>query len=227
MGFPFEDRVKKFLEHRAGLQPKEVPLVLTTFVGVKWSTSLLFILLGVRYRPLNRLFTSSRTRFTSTLKKNRSNPSYSPYIKRYDQRTAEFNRIHVSSHTQTLTFYESLGSKYRLISSKMSEAVASSPMFGSISRKFNLEPAPLALGVAEGLLLYKVTFLIHAPLELYFIVKFFQRRKKEGKTFGQKVGREIGDFVDLGIMVYDDEGEEVGFEVVKEVVKEEDKGEGT
>ena len=41
------------------------------------------------------------------------------------------------------------------------------------------------------------------------------------------MGREIGDFVDLGIMVYDDEGEEVGFEVVKEVVKEEDKGDGT
>lgn len=32
-----------------------------------------------------------------------------------------------------------------------------------------------------------------------------QRRKADERSFGEKVGREIGEYVDLGIMVYDDD----------------------
>lgn len=97
-------------------------------------------------------------------------------ISKYDARKLEFNRIHVSSHSKPLTKWEYLGSRYRKYSSIFSESVGSNPIFQNLSRRFGHEPGELALGVAEGLILYKTTFLIHAPLELYLIVKLFQVR---------------------------------------------------
>jgi len=72
-----------------------------------------------------------------------------------------------------------------------------------------VDPRNLALGVAEGLICYKATFLIHAPLELYLVVKMFQiREEEEDMTIGEEVGREVGELLDAVATVYDGEDED-------------------
>jgi hypothetical protein len=48
--------LKQYLEDRAGLQPSQIPAVLSTFAAVKWATSAVFILGGIKFRPLKRVF---------------------------------------------------------------------------------------------------------------------------------------------------------------------------
>lgn len=63
----------------------------------------------------------------------------------------------------------------------------------------------------------QLTFLIHAPLELYLVVKMFQKRgmkEDEDMSTGESLGREVSDIIDLGVIVYNDDGDEEGFQVV-------------
>jgi hypothetical protein len=50
------EALHQFLEKRAGLKPSQIPAVLSTFAAVKWATSGAFILAGVKFRPLKRVF---------------------------------------------------------------------------------------------------------------------------------------------------------------------------
>mmetsp|Transcript_91220 Transcript_91220/g.254002 ORF Transcript_91220/g.254002 Transcript_91220/m.254002 type:complete len:81 (+) Transcript_91220:710-952(+) len=51
-----------------------------------------------------------------------------------------------------------------------------------MSSNLRIEPKGLALGIAEGTILYKFTFLLHAPLELWLIVQLFRRHRRATAT---------------------------------------------
>ena len=214
------DGLKRFLEERAGLKPREVPAVLTTFMFVKWATWGIFAAAGVRYRPLQRAFATANRRVNAEVSRRverggRMGEAIGRLEERRGDITSQFKRINVSTNTN-LSRWEWLGGKYRHYSGILSTQVASYSAFRHISHRFGVEPGPFALGIAEGMILYKLTFLVHAPLELYLVVKMFQKRsgKEEEMSTGETLGREVSDIVDLGVIVYNDDGDEEGFQVV-------------
>ncbi len=73
-----------------------------------------------------------------------------------------------------LTWFEWCGLKYFKYSKILTNKMAKSPKFKTFAQYFGQEPGPLALGVAEGYLLYKVTYPIHVGLQLYGLVKYTQ-----------------------------------------------------
>tara|TARA_B110000971_G_scaffold215924_1_gene250153 strand:+ start:627 stop:1049 length:423 start_codon:yes stop_codon:yes gene_type:complete len=69
------------------------------------------------------------------------------------------------------SYFERFGSFYTRQADKLTGQVNKSDYFKRLATFTNQEPRKLAVGVVEGLLLYKFTFPITAPLSLYFVVK--------------------------------------------------------
>ncbi|KAF4717661.1 hypothetical protein FOZ62_013545, partial [Perkinsus olseni] len=64
-----------------------------------------------------------------------------------------------------------------LWSDKFADRAARGWMWRSVASVFRIPPKVLAWDVAEAFLTYKLTFIFHAPLELYIIVKWFKARR--------------------------------------------------
>ncbi|KAF4756687.1 hypothetical protein FOZ63_018342 [Perkinsus olseni] len=62
-------------------------------------------------------------------------------------------------------------------SDKFADRAARGWMWRSVASVFRIPPKVLAWDVAEAFLTYKLTFIFHAPLELYIIVKWFKARR--------------------------------------------------
>eukprot|EP00437_Effrenium_voratum_P068886 CAMPEP_0181491784 /NCGR_PEP_ID=MMETSP1110-20121109/50328_1 /TAXON_ID=174948 /ORGANISM="Symbiodinium sp., Strain CCMP421" /LENGTH=113 /DNA_ID=CAMNT_0023618963 /DNA_START=1 /DNA_END=342 /DNA_ORIENTATION=+ len=65
--------------------------------------------------------------------------------------------------------------KYWQLSDKLQASAGSSRVWGHLTRTLNLNPRGLALGLAEGTILFKFTVPIHMPLMLFAIVSLFRR----------------------------------------------------
>lgn len=142
------------------MKPREVPMVLSTFMAVKWATWGVFAAGGVRYRPLQRAFASANRRVNAEVTRRvEKGGRVGKVIGRLEERrgdiTLQFKRINVSTNTN-LTTWEWLGGKYRHYSGILSTQVASYSALKHVSRRFGIEPGHFALGIAEGMILYKV-----------------------------------------------------------------------
>lgn len=67
-------------------------------------------------------------------------------------------------------------SRYWQLSDKLEKVVNTSPTWQAVSRGLQVDPKRLVLGLAEGTILYKCTFPLHAPLVLCIIVHCVRRR---------------------------------------------------
>eukprot|EP00927_Polykrikos_kofoidii_P022838 TRINITY_DN2119_c0_g2_i1.p1 TRINITY_DN2119_c0_g2~~TRINITY_DN2119_c0_g2_i1.p1 ORF type:complete len:213 (+),score=21.53 TRINITY_DN2119_c0_g2_i1:56-694(+) len=67
---------------------------------------------------------------------------------------------------------------YWRLSEKLQDSVRKSRVWSTFSRVIGAEPKGLALGLAEGLLLFKLTFPIQAPLLLWLSVLFCRRQRQ-------------------------------------------------
>mmetsp|Transcript_14104 Transcript_14104/g.28951 ORF Transcript_14104/g.28951 Transcript_14104/m.28951 type:complete len:212 (-) Transcript_14104:2-637(-) len=198
----------EFLESRAGLQPSKIPSVLSVFVAVKWATSAVFVLGGIRWRPLKRVFGEGEKRLNKAIIKNRDNEGkLANNLRKFDRSRNAFRGDQEQYHgiEQTSKAWVWMGENYRKYSKVIGDKVSGNALFRKVAKVTNSDPTNLALGVAEGLICYKATFLIHAPLELYLIVKMFQRRKVEDLTIGEEVGREVGELLDAVVTVYEED----------------------
>ncbi len=74
----------------------------------------------------------------------------------------------------SMTWFEWLGLKYFKYSNMLTEKMAKNVCFNWIASRFGQDPGRLALGIAEGYLLYKATYPIHVSLQLYGLVKYVQ-----------------------------------------------------
>lgn len=78
--------------------------------------------------------------------------------------------------TQQATWHAWTSARYWQLSDKLEKAAAKNIIWTSVSTTFKLDPKGLARGLAEGTILYKFTFPLHAPLLLWITVTFFRQR---------------------------------------------------
>ncbi|KAF4665722.1 hypothetical protein FOL47_004462 [Perkinsus chesapeaki] len=62
-------------------------------------------------------------------------------------------------------------------SDKFADRAAKAWLWRSVADVFHIPPKVFAWDVAEAFVTYKLTFIFHAPLELYIIVKWFKARR--------------------------------------------------
>ena len=69
-----------------------------------------------------------------------------------------------------------LGRSYQHHTSNLANRVAQNALWIRISKSIRQDPRYLAVGLAEGMIMYKLLIPIHIPLTLYFIVLYYQER---------------------------------------------------
>lgn len=75
-----------------------------------------------------------------------------------------------------LTWHTWASKKYWKLSDDMEKVASSSSVCRLLTSTFKIDPKRLAIGFAEGTLLYKSTAWIHVPLQLWFIVQLYRHR---------------------------------------------------
>jgi len=114
---------------------------------------------------------------------NTSSSSFSSnQLRRFHAYDKDFSR----GITKKNTWFEHAGIKYISYSNMFTSKMAASPSFTSFSNTVGVPPQTLALGVAEGMILYKLTFILHAPLELFLVVKAAQARSRRWQLEDRK-----------------------------------------
>jgi len=206
------DRLERYLQSK-GLEEKDVPKVLGWFVVVKYSTWLVFVCIGIRCQPLTKAFrrarVKGRARFIQELERiDHMESDYAKRFKQADKRRKALKewRSNVSDsmqkqrqtmskrmlrHRDILTkkdepgWYRWVGDKYNHHSQNLADKLASYESWTWFAQALHQNPQSLAIGAAEGVILYKMTFVITAPISLWIITKFFQ--KGEDRRSGDHV----------------------------------------
>eukprot|EP00490_Sorites_sp_Unknown_P024209 CAMPEP_0114695166 /NCGR_PEP_ID=MMETSP0191-20121206/71060_1 /TAXON_ID=126664 /ORGANISM="Sorites sp." /LENGTH=174 /DNA_ID=CAMNT_0001991085 /DNA_START=232 /DNA_END=756 /DNA_ORIENTATION=+ len=91
-------------------------------------------------------------------------------------RTQERQKLGVPMKQRGITWYSWTSAKYWQFSDKLQASADSNRIWGVLTRSLNLNSRGLALGLAEGTILFKFTVPIHMPLMLFTIVSFFRHR---------------------------------------------------
>jgi hypothetical protein len=207
----YQEKIETFLKERAGLDPTDLSLALTTIISVKYATFFLFVAGGVRYRPLGKLFANvgrrTKRKFGEALERDVENKSWTAEFRRSVKTNAQAFKgstpkapptpplpLQSAPNSFSSRAFEWVGLKYRHYSVLLSSKVSANPLFARFSKTIGLEPTFFAIGVAEGMLLYKATVLIHFPLEIYGVCKYFQykaKRRRRKNSLDVKKATEI------------------------------------
>lgn len=92
-------------------------------------------------------------------------------------RTQERQKLGVVPPRQRrITWYSWTSAKYWQLSDKLQASADSNGVWSAVTKSLNLNSKGLALGLAEGTILFKFTVPIHMPLMLFSIVSFFRHR---------------------------------------------------
>jgi len=157
-------RLRSYIESR-GLEPEDIPRVVGTFVAAKYITLCTSIVLGARYQPLRRLFPRKKARSGWEWIKDRF------FANQNAAREEELGR-------RWAGWYTWAAEKYWYMSDKLQASAESNRFWRGAIERAGGDPKAVALGVAEGTILCKVTFPLWGPLELLLIVKAFQLRRR-------------------------------------------------
>mmetsp|Transcript_56593 Transcript_56593/g.106184 ORF Transcript_56593/g.106184 Transcript_56593/m.106184 type:complete len:299 (-) Transcript_56593:270-1166(-) len=82
-----------------------------------------------------------------------------------------------AKHREPISWYSWTSARYWQLSDKLEASADSSRVWGTLTRQLNLNSKGLALGLAEGTILFKFTVPVHMPLMLLTIVSFFRHRR--------------------------------------------------
>jgi hypothetical protein len=162
----------EYLEGK-GLHSEDLPKVMGVFLAAKYSTYLAFMAAGVRWRPMTRLMVRGATRAAE-----HADPKHVTRfweLRRAATLAGQRGSAAVSRATEGVT--TPLRRWYLKYSEKLADGAEKNRAFAAVARALNMDPRNFAVGVVEGMILYKLTFVIHAPLELYLIVTYFQQRR--------------------------------------------------
>jgi len=206
--------------NRMGLEPVDVPRVLMYWVAAKYTTAGACIVLGARYRPLQRCFASrsaiaplgSWARRQQLRLREAVKPDFGSRYRAAGQsaletadrwkaagkdrwkaagRRAPPNRQMLQHQRRALQrlqeerrllrqygWYVWSSEKYWHFSDKFRASAERSPIWSWLTRALGSNnPKGLAIGVAEGVIVYKLTFPVHGPLLLYLIAQGFMMRQ--------------------------------------------------
>lgn len=100
-------------------------------------------------------------------------------------------RQNLVSGTKNQTWYTKLSAKYWKLSDKFVELTGKSRLWKAVGTNLRLEPTRFALGVAEGMIFYKLTFVLHAPLQFWLIVQFFKHRTDKNLEVAGSIGKSV------------------------------------
>lgn len=188
-----------------GLEAEDVPQVIAVFAAAKPVTLFAFAIGGIRYKPLTRLFARTyrparekiRSRFWHELERTRSFDSiYSRQLRGFQRKQLAMEAWYENVRTQALQrakqqaakarasrksgilgMYDKAAEWYRIKSKVYADTVAANSMWANLSAWLAQDPRRLALGVAEGIILYKALFWVHGPVELFLIARYFKYRR--------------------------------------------------
>lgn len=93
------------------------------------------------------------------------------------QRLLGLSARHRLREGSRVSWYSWSSAKYWQFSDKLEAAAGSNWYWGALTKLLNLNPKGLALGLAEGTILFKFTVPLHMPLMLFLIVQGFQTRR--------------------------------------------------
>jgi len=83
----------------------------------------------------------------------------------------------VPSRIQQQSWHAWFSSRYWQLSDKLERAASSSRVCQFFSSNFRIDPQRIALGVAEGTILYKSTVWFTVPLQLWLVMHIFRMRR--------------------------------------------------
>mmetsp|Transcript_56886 Transcript_56886/g.133467 ORF Transcript_56886/g.133467 Transcript_56886/m.133467 type:complete len:194 (-) Transcript_56886:29-610(-) len=152
-------RLQKYISSW-GLDPGDVPKVITIFLGAKYVTLGAFVLVGTRFQPLRRVFPKRRT-VTSAWSQVKS------------RLAAGAGR---PQPTPEGGWYEWASDKYWQMSDKLQARLQTNRWWMSLAERTGQNPTRLVLGVAEGTLLCKLTYPFWGPFELWAILYTLKQR---------------------------------------------------
>mmetsp|Transcript_161359 Transcript_161359/g.286096 ORF Transcript_161359/g.286096 Transcript_161359/m.286096 type:complete len:335 (-) Transcript_161359:116-1120(-) len=89
----------------------------------------------------------------------------------------QMNR-HAHFRVATKSWYSWISARYWRLADKLETAAANNMTWRTLSINLGLAPKGFAVGIAEGTILYKVTFPLTAPVTLCVIMQFFKRRHR-------------------------------------------------
>ena len=203
---PLKERLEGYLA-RHGLKGADIPLVLGTFSICKGLTTVMFVGLGVRYRPLSgfirrsypALMESMSERMQQEFSRTKSmKTDYAKALRKardaYGQRQQQFEAAKESLRSSGSYQYaskrlrksethlsERIAEWYVRMSDKYSDKLATNWLWTTFSRIMQQEPRQLAkkfgVGVVEGLILNKLLLVLTAPVEFYLVMRYFQMRR--------------------------------------------------
>lgn len=170
--------VQRYL-HSIGLAPVDVPNVIATFVACKYATLASFVLVCARWRPVT---TQLQKAAASTKNQERLVRLYqnSRLARRVTRRGSQFReRWEKRKHAlQANAMYRRWSTWYLEKTGKLSERVAANYLWALLSRRvFLSDPKFLAVGVAEGIILCKLTVPIHVPVVFWVSAMYWKQRR--------------------------------------------------
>mmetsp|Transcript_6002 Transcript_6002/g.14117 ORF Transcript_6002/g.14117 Transcript_6002/m.14117 type:complete len:316 (-) Transcript_6002:202-1149(-) len=80
-------------------------------------------------------------------------------------------------HREPISWYSWTSARYWQLSDKLAASAGSNRAWSMLTKWLNLNSKGLALGLAEGTILFKFTVPVHMPLMLFTIVSFFRHRR--------------------------------------------------
>lgn len=178
----FLDRIRTFLERSCGVRSEDVPNILGTFVAAKYVIYIGFLGVGVKYRPLGRFFPTYVFRPSAVL--------------REPKKTVEkaMSSVYMSKNygwefPKNPTLIERVAWFYSSYSDKIATKVSRNSVWRNISQQWlGRDPKLLALGIAEGMIAYKITIPIHVPLTLLGAVALCRTPREENEKDDEAPG---------------------------------------
>jgi len=167
----FLDRLERFLKDKCGLEPSQVPKVIGTFVGLKYIVWSGFLVVGAKYQPVTRFFVRKLGKMQIQMPR-----SAQKARKAFNDGYIE-QKYKISTDEPTSLFVR-LGRSYQHHTSNLANKVAQNALWVRISKSIRQDPRYLAVGLAEGLVMYKVLIPVHIPITLYCIVLYYQEEAK-------------------------------------------------
>ncbi len=165
----FLDRLERFLKDKCGLEPSQVPKVIGTFIGLKYVVWSGFLVVGARYQPVTRFFVRKMKNVPIQMPK-RATDARKAFNDGYIEQKYKITKDAPSS------LFVRLGRSYQHHTSILAEKVAANSLWVLISRSIRQDPRYLAVGLAEGLVMYKLMIPIHIPVTLYLLVIYYQQK---------------------------------------------------
>lgn len=200
-------RITSFVESR-GTSPSELPAVLATFVALKWSLWIGMVGVCWKFRPIRRLCAKLQSDRASTLREAAANipvkasklanefvrdqrvQAYSEKVRQwrrrnrhwkigsiFHQRMAEQKQFSVIRSAAS-----SAASRVQGFAEAAADKVAEQRIWKFVSKSILRvqNPKDLAMAMGESLVLFKLTYIIHAPVLLWLSAKWTVARRLEG-----------------------------------------------